>query len=111
MNTSKIDAALGGACRVVGETCEEKCRRCENAVRRSPLLAVACAATGGYLLQVLPVSRLVGGVVRLGLALLKPALLIYGTARVVEYVRDTCPCAEKSRPRPTTDGVPTVQTP
>lgn len=111
MKTSKIDVALGDAFRVVGEACEEKSRCCEDAVRRSPLLAVACAATVGYLLQVLPLSRLVGGIIRLTLSLLKPALLIYGTAKVVEYVRESCPCASKSAPRPKTDGKTPVEIP
>lgn len=104
MKTSKIDAALGDACRTVGNACEEKARCCEDAVRRSPLLAVACAATAGYMLQVLPVSRIAGGILRIAIGLLKPALLIYGTARVVEYLRESCPCAAKTSPSPEAQG-------
>ena len=105
MSTSKIDAALGDACRAVGDACEEKSRCCEDAVRRSPLLAVACAAAVGYMLQVLPIPRIAGALVKLAVNLLKPALLVYGTAKVWEYLKESCPCAAKPDASPESGGV------
>ncbi len=95
MNDSQIDAALGGACRAIGGAWEEKCRCCDEAVRRSPLLAVVCAAAAGYVLQFLPLPRMAGAAVKIGAGLLKPALLVYGAAKIVEYLRRSCPCASK----------------
>lgn len=79
-------------------------------MRRSPLGAVVCAAAAGYLLQLLPVSRIAGGAVKMASCLLKPALLLYGGAKVVEYLRQSCPCGAKAAADPKADGItPTEQ--
>lgn len=111
MSKSKIDGALGDACRAVGDACAEKSRCCEDAVRRSPLLALAGAAIAGYIFQILPLSRIVGALVKLVVTLLKPALLIYGAAKVVEYLRESCPSAAKSDGGPESGAVSAVENP
>jgi hypothetical protein len=50
--------------------------------QRSPEKALLSALAGGYLLRMLPVTRILGGAIRLGLTLLKPAAFIYGAAKV-----------------------------
>lgn len=85
MKNSGIDSTIGKACRVAGGFCEERKRCCEEAVRRSPLAAVGCAAVAGYVLPLLPVAALAAGVARLGLRLLKPALFVYGAVKVWEH--------------------------
>jgi hypothetical protein len=47
-----------------------------------PEKALLWALGAGYLLRMLPLTGIVGGLVRLLLALLKPAALIYGAAKV-----------------------------
>ena len=47
-----------------------------------PQRAVATALAAGLALRVLPTARIVGGVVRLSAGLLKPALLVYGIAKL-----------------------------
>jgi hypothetical protein len=50
--------------------------------QRSPEKALISALAGGYVLRMLPVTRILGGIVRLTLVLLKPAALIYGAAKL-----------------------------
>lgn len=47
-----------------------------------PEKALLWAAGGGYLLRMLPLTGLFGGLIRVLLALLKPAVLIYGAVKV-----------------------------
>jgi len=47
-----------------------------------PGKALLWAAGGGYLLRILPVNAILGAVVRLVTTLLKPAVLIYGVAKL-----------------------------
>ncbi len=96
MSTSKIDTALGEACRTVGEKWEAKRHCCEDTVRQSPLVAVAGAVAAGYVLNLLPVSRIAATLLKILITLLKPALLIYGAARVAEYLRESCPSTPKA---------------
>ena len=48
-----------------------------------PDRALLYAATAGYALRVLPVARILGGVVRLAVPLVKPAVLYYGITRII----------------------------
>ncbi|MDI1312289.1 hypothetical protein [Prosthecobacter sp.] len=48
-----------------------------------PEEALVYALATGYVLRTLPVTRLLGGIVRVALPLLKPAALFYGISKVV----------------------------
>jgi len=50
--------------------------------QRSPEKALLSALAGGYVLRMLPVTRILAGAIRLVLVLLKPAALIYGAAKL-----------------------------
>lgn len=56
----------------------------ERSVREDPLKAAGIAVGAGVLLAILPVARILGGLVRLGVLLLKPALLIFGVVKLLE---------------------------
>lgn len=56
----------------------------ERSVREEPIKTAGLAFVAGIFLTVLPVGRIVGGLVRLALALIRPALLILGVVKVVE---------------------------
>jgi hypothetical protein len=58
----------------------------ENYVRRSPGPAMATAFAAGYLLKMLPVEAIVAAQVRLALSLVRPALFLYGSAKVCEMM-------------------------
>ncbi|MGI9114121.1 MAG: hypothetical protein ACR2FX_03635 [Chthoniobacterales bacterium] len=60
----------------------------EEYVREKPARSVLIALLAGFILNRLPVGRLLGGVVRLALFALKPALLVYGATKVYEAVQE-----------------------
>jgi hypothetical protein len=60
--------------------CAEKC------AQREPLKCAAIAFLGGIVLTVLPVGAIVGGLARLLLALVRPALVVLGAIKVMEEV-------------------------
>jgi hypothetical protein len=56
----------------------------EDFVRENPTRAMAYAVGAGLVLDRLPVFRIVGGLTRLALMALKPAILIYGATKVYQ---------------------------
>ncbi|MDZ4288993.1 MAG: hypothetical protein U0984_13585 [Prosthecobacter sp.] len=61
---------------------------CEDCVRQAPLKSVLAAAAAGYLLRHVPVRALIVANVRLLTALAPPALVLYGAAKVYEYLQE-----------------------
>jgi hypothetical protein len=62
----------------------------EEQVRREPMRAVILAFAGGFFLCLLPLGRLLGVLIKMSLLMLKPALLILGLVKLVEYSGVTC---------------------
>jgi hypothetical protein len=62
----------------------------EEQVRREPMRAVILAFAGGFFLCLLPLGRLLGVLIKMSLLLLKPALLILGLVKLIEYSGVTC---------------------
>jgi hypothetical protein len=62
----------------------------EAQIRREPMKAFILAFAGGFLLCLLPLGKLLGVLIRMSLLLLKPALLILGLVKVLEYSGVTC---------------------
>ena len=62
----------------------------EAQIRREPIRAVILAFAGGFFLCLLPLGKLLGVLIRISLLLLKPALLIIGLVKVLEYSGVTC---------------------
>ena len=60
----------------------------EDFVREKPAQSVLIALLAGFILNRLPVGRLLGALVRLLLFALKPALLVYGATKVYEAVQE-----------------------
>jgi hypothetical protein len=58
----------------------------EAYVREHPLRSMASAVVVGFILDRLPIGRIIGGIVRLLLIALKPAILIYGAMKLYEVV-------------------------
>jgi hypothetical protein len=56
----------------------------EKFVREDPAKAIGIALFGGVLLTILPVGRILGGLVRLALALARPLLLVLGAVKLYE---------------------------
>ena len=60
---------------------------CEQCIRRSPAKSVLGAVAAGYCLHRLPVRALLVTQVRLLSALAPPALVLYGAAKVYEFLQ------------------------
>ena len=71
----------------------------EAQIRREPMGAVVLAFAGGFFLCLLPVGRLLGVLIKVSLLLLKPALLILGLVKLLEYSGVTCGLDEEGPPR------------
>ena len=59
----------------------------ESFVRENPTRAVAYAVVAGLVLDRLPVGRILGGLTRLTLMAIKPAILIYGATKLYQVAQ------------------------
>ena len=57
-------------------------------VRQNPVQSIAYAVLAGFVLNRLGIGRILSGVVRLVLFALKPAILIYGAAKLYEATQE-----------------------
>ena len=60
----------------------------EDFVRENPTRAVGYAVLAGIVLDRLPVFRIFGGLTKLSLMALKPAILIYGAKKLYDAAQD-----------------------
>ena len=74
--------------RYTKEQFEEILGQTENYVRENPGQSLFYAFVAGYILNRLPIGRIVGGVFRLFLFALKPAILIYGATRLYQAAEE-----------------------
>lgn len=74
--------------RYTKEQFEQIMEQTEDFVRENPTRALVYAAVAGLVIDRLPVVRMVGGLARLALFALKPALLIYGATKIYEAVQE-----------------------
>lgn len=65
-------------------------RELEQKIRENPVEAVVLALLIGFLVCLLPVGRLIGAFLRVAFLLLKPALLVLGIIKAVEYYQQCC---------------------
>ena len=56
----------------------------EDYVREKPAQSLLCAFVAGYVLNRLPLGRIIGGFLRLLVIALRPAILIYGAAKLYQ---------------------------
>jgi hypothetical protein len=60
----------------------------EDYVREKPAESLLCALAAGYILNRLPVGRILGGLFRLLIIALRPAILIYGATKLYQAVQE-----------------------
>jgi hypothetical protein len=70
------------------EEFSELMTQAEEFVREKPAQSLLIALLAGFILNRLPVGRLLSAVVRLVLFALKPALLVYGATKIYEAVQE-----------------------
>ena len=63
---------------------EQLMEQTEDYVRENPTRAVAYAVVAGLVIDRLPVGRILGGLARLTLIAMKPAILIYGATKLYQ---------------------------
>lgn len=71
--------------------------RMEDAVREAPGQSAAIALAAGFVLALLPIGAIIGGVLRLALHMLKPALLVLGLMKAWEEYGSCCGGSESDR--------------
>ncbi|HEY6071764.1 MAG TPA: hypothetical protein VIU85_10360 [Chthoniobacterales bacterium] len=74
--------------RYTREHFDELLAETETYVRENPVQSMAYAILAGFVLNRLGIGRILSGVVRLLLFVLKPAILIYGAAKLYEAAQD-----------------------
>jgi hypothetical protein len=57
-------------------------------VRDKPAQSLAWAFVAGFLLNRLPIARVVGGLLRLAIFALRPAILVYGATKLYQATRE-----------------------
>jgi hypothetical protein len=70
------------------EEFSELMTQAEAFVREKPAQSLLIALLAGFILNRLPVGRLLSAAVRLVLFALKPALLVYGATKIYEVVQE-----------------------
>ena len=91
--TEKVMSALNEPDRFVQETVAaarttfDRCvAEASDYIRTEPVKALGTAAAAGFALRVLPVARIVNTLLRVTLALVRPAMLVYGGAKVWQKI-------------------------
>jgi len=87
MNGRQEDLAERGL-RYTREHFDELLTETEAYVRANPVQSLAYAVVAGFVLNRLGIGRIVSGLVRLLLFALKPAILIYGAAKLYEATQE-----------------------
>ncbi len=73
--------------RNVRQNIRQRYQQCENRIQRSPAASVLGAVAAGYLLHRMPVRAILITQVRVLSALVPPALLLFGAAKIYEYLQ------------------------
>jgi hypothetical protein len=72
----------------VKEQIEAALGETEDYVRERPAQSLLCAFVAGYILNRLPLGRIMSGLLRLLVAALRPAVLIYGAAKLYQAAQE-----------------------
>jgi uncharacterized protein YacL len=84
----EIESSAADALRSANEAAQQCCQRCEEKIRAAPIASVLSALGVGYVLRIAPIAILVTGLLRIGLVLLRPAILIFGTLKLIEFFKN-----------------------
>jgi hypothetical protein len=72
----------------VKEQVEAALSETEDYIREKPTQSLLCAFVAGYILNRLPLARLLGGLFRLLIIALRPAILVYGAAKLYQAAQE-----------------------
>ena len=88
MDEGKHDDLAERGLRYTREHFDDLVNQTETYVRENPVQSVAYALLAGFVLNRLGIGRIIRTLVRLALLALKPAILIYGAAKLYEASRE-----------------------
>jgi hypothetical protein len=74
----------GRSLRYTKDQLEQVLEQTEEYVRENPARSIAYAVLAGFILNRLPVGRILGGLARLVLIAFKPAILAYGATKLYQ---------------------------
>jgi hypothetical protein len=77
----------------------------ERSVREEPMKTAGLAFLAGLILTILPVSRILAGLVQVAFSLVRPVLLILGVVKVIEEIE------HRNRPARAKENTPRKQNP
>ena len=77
------DMAMRGL-RYTKEQFEQVLEQTEDYVRENPTQSMLYALAAGFIINRLPIGRIVGGVLRLAFIAFKPAVLVYGATKLYQ---------------------------
>jgi hypothetical protein len=83
LSESPEDMAARGL-RYTKEQLEQVLEQTEEYVRENPTQSVLYALAAGFIINRLPIGRIVGGVLRLAFVAFKPAILVYGATKLYQ---------------------------
>ena len=66
---------------------EQALEQTEDYVRENPGRSIAYALAAGFILNRLPIGRIIGGFLRLAVIAFKPAVLAYGATKIYQAVQ------------------------
>ncbi|MGB9474396.1 MAG: hypothetical protein WCE87_04925 [Candidatus Udaeobacter sp.] len=72
----------------VKEQIETALSETEDYIREKPAQSLLCAFVAGYVLNRLPLVRIVAGLFRLLIAALRPAILVYGATKLYQAAQE-----------------------
>lgn len=82
-----MDAVISNRLAAAEATVKATLRDTEEYIRHEPLKAVLWSMLAGYLMRTLPMTAIVGALVRLLLTAVRPALFLFGAAKFWEELR------------------------
>jgi hypothetical protein len=92
MDSQEITGASGDLAeqglRYTKEQWDQILAQTEDFVRANPTRSLLYGVAAGFILDRLPVFRIFGGLLRLLLLALKPALLIYGASKLYQMAKE-----------------------
>ena len=90
-----METLIGHRLDAAEATVKAPVRDTKQYIRHEPLKSVLWAMVAGYLMRILPMTTIVGALLRLLLTILRPALFLFGVAKLWEALR-----RESSREQP-----------
>jgi hypothetical protein len=92
---NSIDDGVAAALRNAQTSARQRCDQYAESVRESPCSALACAVAAGYFMRLLPLTAIFAGLVRIVGTLAKPALLLFGAAKLYEAFQEEDPARRR----------------